>query len=163
MQYTWDDISQHVMACTECPLSRTRHLPVMGRGNRQADIMLIAEAPGGCEDEQGIPFVGRSGEILDRLLRDCGLDRGDQHNKVPSARQPRSRRGGKRSVFSPSEIRDIPFKTQDHCLSWTCGGAAYYIAGFQDHQAARHMGLPEKLCADCDISSFCNFAGTFAL
>lgn len=47
----------------------------MGRGDRQADIMLIAEAPGGQEDEQGIPFVGKSGEVLDNLLRDCGLSR----------------------------------------------------------------------------------------
>ncbi len=75
MQYTWKDIEQHISACTACPLSRTRHLPVMGRGNHEADIMLIAEAPGGQEDEKGIPFVGRSGEILDNLLRDCGLSR----------------------------------------------------------------------------------------
>ena len=75
MQYTWNDIEQHVAACTHCPLSQTRHLPVMGRGDRQADIMLIAEAPGAQEDQQGIPFVGRSGEVLDRLLQDCGLSR----------------------------------------------------------------------------------------
>ncbi len=75
MQYTWDEIEQHVAACTRCPLSRTRHLPVMGRGDHQADIMLIAEAPGGQEDEQGVPFVGKSGELLDRLLQDCGLYR----------------------------------------------------------------------------------------
>jgi DNA polymerase len=47
----------------------------MGRGNRQADIMLIAEAPGAQEDRQGIPFVGNSGKILDRLLQDCGMER----------------------------------------------------------------------------------------
>lgn len=75
MQYTWNDIEQHIAACVHCPLSQTRHLPVMGRGNHQADLMLIAEAPGGQEDQQGIPFVGRSGEILDNLLQDCGLDR----------------------------------------------------------------------------------------
>lgn len=75
MQYTWNDIERHVAVCTQCPLSRTRHLPVMGRGNRSADLMLIAEAPGGQEDRQGIPFVGSSGEILDRLLGDCGLTR----------------------------------------------------------------------------------------
>lgn len=75
MPYTWNDIEQHVAACTHCPLSRTRRLPVMGRGNTQADLMLIAEAPGEQEDRQGIPFVGRSGELLDRLLRDCGLTR----------------------------------------------------------------------------------------
>ncbi len=77
MQYTWSDIEQHIASCTWCPLSRTRHQPVTGRGNYQADLMLIAEAPGGQEDQQGTPFVGRSGEILDRLLRNCGLDRAD--------------------------------------------------------------------------------------
>ena len=75
MPYTWNDIDQHVAACTHCPLSRTRRLPVMGRGNIQADLMLIAEAPGEQEDRQGIPFVGRSGELLDSLLQDCGLTR----------------------------------------------------------------------------------------
>ncbi len=75
MQYTWKEIEQHVESCTHCPLSRTRHQPVMGRGSHQADIMLIAEAPGGQEDQQGLPFVGPSGKILDSLLGDCGLDR----------------------------------------------------------------------------------------
>lgn len=75
MQYTWNDIEQHIAVCTQCPLGQTRNLPVMGRGSHEADIMLIAEAPGAQEDQQGIPFVGRSGEILDRLFRDCGLSR----------------------------------------------------------------------------------------
>ena len=72
MKCIWNDIEQHVAVCTCCPLSRTRHLPVMGRGDHQSDLMLIAEAPGGQEDLQGLPFVGSSGEILDRLLKDCG-------------------------------------------------------------------------------------------
>ena len=75
MQYSWNDIEQHIISCTHCPLSQTRRRPVMGRGNYHADIMLIAEAPGGQEDQQGMPFVGRSGEILDDLLRDSGLTR----------------------------------------------------------------------------------------
>lgn len=75
MQYTWNDIEQHVAVCTACPLSRTRCRPVMGRGSHKASIMLIAEAPGGQEDRQGKPFVGDSGKILDDLLRDCGLGR----------------------------------------------------------------------------------------
>lgn len=75
--YTWNDIEQHIAACTHCPLSRTRHLPVMGRGSHNADIMLIAEAPGSQEDQEGLPFVGRSGKILDELLKDCSLKRKD--------------------------------------------------------------------------------------
>lgn len=75
MQYTWNDIEEHINACTHCSLSGTRHRPVMGRGSHQSDIMVIAEAPGAQEDQQGLPFVGRSGEILDKLLWDCGLSR----------------------------------------------------------------------------------------
>lgn len=75
MQYTWIEIEQHIAVCTRCPLGQTRQRPVMGRGNHQAQIMLIAEAPGGQEDQHGVPFVGPSGEILDRLLQDCGLTR----------------------------------------------------------------------------------------
>lgn len=75
MQYTWSDVKQHIASCTHCPLSLSRQRPVMGRGDYKADIMLIAEAPGAQEDQQGIPFVGRSGEILDSLLKDCGLSR----------------------------------------------------------------------------------------
>lgn len=75
MHPTWSNIEQHILTYAQCPLSHTRNLPVMGRGSHEADIMLIAEAPGAQEDQQGIPFVGRSGEILDRLLRDCGLSR----------------------------------------------------------------------------------------
>ncbi len=75
MQYTWNDIEQHVNTCMHCPLSQSRHYPVMGREDHQAKLMLIAEAPGGQEDLQGLPFVGPSGEILDRLFKDCGLSR----------------------------------------------------------------------------------------
>ena len=75
MKVTWNEIEQHISSCTPCPLCDSRQRPVMGRGNYQADIMLIAEAPGSQEDQQGIPFVGRSGEILDSLFKDCGLKR----------------------------------------------------------------------------------------
>ncbi len=46
MQVTWNDIEQHIAACTCCSLSRTRRWPVLGRGSYQADLMVIAEAPG---------------------------------------------------------------------------------------------------------------------
>lgn len=46
----------------------------MGRGNPHARLLLIGEAPGAAEDAQGLPFVGRSGQLLDRLLQEAGLD-----------------------------------------------------------------------------------------
>ena len=90
--HTWSDIEQHVASCTCCPLSRTRHLPVMGRGSHSADIMLIAEAPGGQEDQEGLPFVGRSGKILDELLESCSLTREEIYiTNILKCRPPHNR------------------------------------------------------------------------
>src|ERR1700687_4937501 len=63
-------------ACTRCPeLAATRHTVVFGAGNADAELMFVGEAPGASEDEQGIPFVGRAGRLLDPLLEEIGLDR----------------------------------------------------------------------------------------
>ena len=56
--------------CIACDLAKTRQSVVISRGNPDAQVMLIGEAPGAQEDSQGIPFVGRSGRALDQLLRD---------------------------------------------------------------------------------------------
>jgi DNA polymerase len=61
----------------ECPLSATRTKLVFGAGNADADIMFVGEAPGAQEDQLGLPFVGRAGKLLDQLLGEIGLDRGD--------------------------------------------------------------------------------------
>ncbi len=60
--------------CTACELASTRQTVVISRGNPNADLMLIGEAPGAQEDEHGIPFVGRSGRALDQLLLEVDLD-----------------------------------------------------------------------------------------
>ena len=60
--------------CKACDLASTRQTVVISRGNPEADLMLIGEAPGAQEDAQGLPFVGRSGRALDQLLLDVGLD-----------------------------------------------------------------------------------------
>jgi DNA polymerase len=66
------------MGCTRCPqLAATRTTVVFGSGNADADLMFIGEAPGANEDEQGLPFVGQAGKLLDRLLAEIGMERGD--------------------------------------------------------------------------------------
>ena len=64
-------------ACTRCALSETRTTVVFGAGNADADLMFVGEAPGANEDKQGLPFVGQAGRLLDRLLAEIGLERGD--------------------------------------------------------------------------------------
>jgi DNA polymerase len=64
--------------CTRCPeLARTRTQVVFGAGNADADLMFVGEAPGAREDEQGIPFVGAAGKLLNELLVEIGLARSD--------------------------------------------------------------------------------------
>lgn len=60
-----------------CPLKDTRTKLVFGAGNANADLMFVGEAPGATEDQQGLPFVGRAGKLLDQLLEEVGLQRGD--------------------------------------------------------------------------------------
>jgi DNA polymerase len=65
--------------CTRCPLSGGRTQVVFGAGSPDADLMFVGEAPGFHEDQQGIPFVGQAGKLLDRLLAGIGLERSDTY------------------------------------------------------------------------------------
>jgi len=63
-------------ACQRCPeLAATRKTVVFGSGNADAELMFVGEAPGASEDEQGIPFVGRAGRLLEQLLEEISLER----------------------------------------------------------------------------------------
>jgi DNA polymerase len=75
-QPAWDELQATVAGCMRCPLHQNRTQTVFGVGNREADWMIIGEAPGAEEDRRGEPFVGRAGKLLDEMLRAVGLDRG---------------------------------------------------------------------------------------
>ena len=86
-----------VVSCARCPrLTASRSRIVNGVGPADADLVFVGEAPGANEDEQGEPFVGRSGSVLDDALAEAGLDRGDVRItncvrcRPPENRDPRS-------------------------------------------------------------------------
>ncbi len=68
---------KEVQACTKCPLHETRTKAVFGAGDADAEVMFVGEAPGAEEDRQGLPFVGRAGQLLNQLLEGIGLSRED--------------------------------------------------------------------------------------
>ena len=72
-----DELRVETSACTRCRLHEGRTQVVFGVGNPDADLMFVGEAPGFHEDQQGIPFVGQAGKLLDRLLEGIGLTRSD--------------------------------------------------------------------------------------
>ncbi len=71
------EVFREARACERCALSQSRTQVVFGAGNADADLMFVGEAPGGEEDRQGLPFVGRSGALLTRMLGDVGIARED--------------------------------------------------------------------------------------
>jgi DNA polymerase len=78
--------------CHDCPLKATRTKLVFGAGNANAEVMFVGEAPGAEEDRQGLPFVGRAGQLLNELLGEIGLDRNDVFiNNVLMCRPPGNR------------------------------------------------------------------------
>ena len=68
------DLAREAAGCTRCPLAAHRTQVVFGVGDPEADLMFVGEAPGRDEDIEGLPFVGRSGKLLDRMLAAIGLD-----------------------------------------------------------------------------------------
>jgi uracil-DNA glycosylase len=68
---------QRLKDCHDCPLKATRTKLVFGAGNADAEVMFVGEAPGAQEDLEGLPFVGRAGQLLNELLHEIGLDRND--------------------------------------------------------------------------------------
>ena len=69
--------SDEVANCTRCALAQGRTQVVFGAGDPNADLMFVGEAPGFHEDQQGVPFVGQAGKLLERLLAGIGLERRD--------------------------------------------------------------------------------------
>jgi DNA polymerase len=74
---TLDEIAHAVAGCTLCPLYKTAKNPVPGTGNPNADFVVVGEAPGASEDEQGVPFVGAAGQLLTKILAAIALSRDD--------------------------------------------------------------------------------------
>ena len=98
----WETLKTDCLACQRCPLHTTRHNVVFGQGVENAEVLFVGEGPGQSEDEQGLPFVGRSGQLLDKYLFAIDLDRASncyianivkcrppQNRRPPASREPK--------------------------------------------------------------------------
>ena len=105
MDCTWESLKEECMQCNRCALAETRTNLVFGDGATDAEILLIGEGPGQREDEEGVPFVGPAGQLLDDMLEIIGLDR----TKVYIANIVKCR---------PPKNRDPLNVEQDACIHW---------------------------------------------
>ena len=75
MYDNWEELENSIVNCKKCKLCQNRTNIVFGVGNKNADIMLIGEGPGADEDKQGIPFVGKAGQLMDKAFKGLDIDR----------------------------------------------------------------------------------------
>lgn len=75
MYDNWEELEKSIINCRKCKLCQNRNNIVFGIGNKNADIMLIGEGPGADEDKQGIPFVGKAGQLMNKAFEGLGIDR----------------------------------------------------------------------------------------
>jgi DNA polymerase len=106
MYNTFEELNENCLKCTKCPLCEGRHNVVVGVGNPNADVMFIGEGPGENEDLQGEPFVGRGGQLLDKMLYAVDLDR---KKNIYIANIVKCR---------PPHNRDPKPEEQDMCIDW---------------------------------------------
>lgn len=105
MSDTMEELNKECLGCVRCGLCETRTNLVFGVGNEKSGIMLIGEGPGEQEDLQGVPFVGRAGQLLDDMLKMIDLDR----TKVYIANVVKCR---------PPKNRDPLPEEEDACWGW---------------------------------------------
>jgi uracil-DNA glycosylase family 4 len=111
--YGFDELRNVVSKCENCKLYKTRNKTVFGSGSINAEIMIIGEAPGRDEDEQGEPFIGRAGKLLDAFLKSINLSREKVYitNTVkcrpPDNRNPSAEELDQCSSFLTSQINAV--------------------------------------------------------
>ena len=92
MRTSWKELIDEINGCEKCRLCEKRTRVVPGEGNPNADLMFIGEGPGRDEDEQGRPFVGVSGQLLDRMIHAIGMERTEVYiANVVKCRPPMNR------------------------------------------------------------------------
>lgn len=109
----WDSINTAIQQCNACELSQNCTQKVPGVGSHQADLLIVGEGPGHDEDLRGEPFVGRSGQLLDRMLAAIGIAREQVFItnivkcRPPNNRDPRPEEAAQCRVYLDAQIRQL--------------------------------------------------------
>ncbi len=106
MYTNFEELRENCLKCKKCGLCETRHNVVVGVGNPESKVMFIGEGPGENEDLQGEPFVGRGGQLLDKMLNAVDLDR---NKNIYIANIVKCR---------PPKNRDPKPEEQEQCIGW---------------------------------------------
>lgn len=122
----FEQLRSEALACTRCGLCEGRTQVVFGMGDPSADLMFVGEGPGAEEDRQGLPFVGRSGKLLDRLMaEEMGLDRTSAYiANVVKCRPPQNRDPRPEEIAACRPYLDSQIELIDPAVIVTLGNFA---------------------------------------
>ncbi|MBR6408550.1 MAG: uracil-DNA glycosylase [Clostridia bacterium] len=105
MNDKWSDLENECKGCLSCQLCQTRHSVVFGMGRTDSEVLFVGEGPGQTEDETGLPFVGRAGQLLDKIMSGVGMYRKDIYiTNIVKCRPPQN--------------RDPRPEEQQQCMKW---------------------------------------------
>ena len=137
----WERIKAEILGCTRCPLFRNRKRAVPGEGDVGSRVMLLGEAPGRSEDEEGRPFVGAAGRLLTKLIEEVGLSRGEVFiTNVVKCRPPDNREPRPDEILACSYFTDRIISLVDPPVIVSLGNyAGYYL--FELRGGIRWLGV----------------------
>jgi uracil-DNA glycosylase len=143
-----DALAAHAVetaGCTRCRLAQGRTQVVYGVGNPAADLMFVGEAPGFHEDQQGYPFVGQAGKLLDKLLAGIGLSRGDVYiANVIKCRPPGNRDPQPDEIEACEGHLFRQIELIQPVLIATLGNFATKLLSGKQHGITRVHGTPQE-------------------
>ena len=154
---TIEDIHADIGNCTRCPLHEGRTKIVHSTGNRQADLMFVGEAPGADEDAKGEPFVGRAGQLLNKIIEAIDMKREDVFiGNINRCRPP----GNRTPTIAEAETCK-PFLTarnryrasENHCRDGKYGDEKSARFKRRNHQIARRISGLLRRKSNADLSS----------
>ena len=121
-----DSIAKNVKVCQKCELCETRTMAVPGKGNFDADVIFVGEAPGKNEDIHGEPFVGAAGKRLDMILEDTGINREDVYiTNIVKCRPPKNRAPSKKEEESCNDFINQEIEIINPKIICVMGNTAY--------------------------------------
>jgi DNA polymerase len=141
----WEALQERVQTCTRCPLHETRTQTVFGTGNREADWLIIGEAPGRDEDREGEPFVGRAGKLLTEMLFAIGYQRKDVYiANILKCRPPNNRDPSPEEVACCHDFLERQIELIQPVLILAVGRIAAHNLLHSDLQVGRLRGRVHK-------------------
>lgn len=137
-----DTLAAEIVAQDICPdLAEQATQLVMGSGNPNADIVLIGEAPGKKEDEQGVPFIGAAGKFLDVMLAEAGMERSDVYiTNIVKYRPPKNRdpKPAEKQAFWPYLLRQLDIIAPKVVITLGRHSMEYFLPGAQIGEVHGH-------------------------